>query len=531
MPSHSHPGVYIEEIPDGDHPIAGVTTSASAFVGNFSRGPMNRAVRITSYSAFEREFGGLRRDSEASYAIRQYYHNGGDVAWVVRVASGTPLRASRTFAGANKSAFTARASSEGRWGDRVQVGITPTAGSTDRFDLAVREVVDSAAGLQVVHSEAYASVSMTQDDARYVQRVLAASRLIDVSVDNPGELPVATGTGDVTNVASLNDPDSASFVGLAVSGGTAGDDGNPPDAAAIIGRPQPATGMQALGEIGPAVFNVLCIPDAARLHATSATSYRDVVTAGEDLCLAHRAFFVVDPPASVTTAAAMSGFASGGDLPRHRNAAVYWPRLEIPDPLDEGRLRNVGASGTIAGGIARTDAAHGVWKAPAGLEFGLRGASIATGVDDRGNDALNRIAVNVLRTFPSYGAVCWGSRTLDGADTRASDWKYVPVRRTALFIEQSLLHGLRWVVFEPNDEQLWARIRRGVGTFLQGLYQQGAFPGSAPGQAYFVRCDSSTTTQADIDQGIVNVEVGFAPQRPAEFVVIRVQQRVLQDRS
>jgi phage tail sheath protein FI len=137
---------------------------------------------------------------------------------------------------------------------------------------------------------------------------------------------------------------------------------------------------------------------------------------------------------------------------------------------------------------------------------------------------LNPIGVNALRTFPVVGTVVWGARTTFGADVRASEWKYVPVRRTALFIEQSLDNGLKWVVFEPNDEPLWAQVRLNVGAFMQDLFRKGAFQGTTPREAYLVRCDSTTTTPGDVARGIVNILVGFAPLRPAEFVVLQIQQ-------
>ena len=143
---------------------------------------------------------------------------------------------------------------------------------------------------------------------------------------------------------------------------------------------------------------------------------------------------------------------------------------------------------------------------------------------DGENGQLNPLGVNCLRNFPVIGNVVWGARTLDGADALASQWKYIPVRRLAYYIEESLFRGTQWVVFEPNDEPLWAQIRLNVGSFMQTLFIKGAFQGSSPNDAYFVKCSSETTTQTDIDNGVVNIVVGFAPLKPAEFVVIQIQQ-------
>ena len=182
-------------------------------------------------------------------------------------------------------------------------------------------------------------------------------------------------------------------------------------------------------------------------------------------------------------------------------------------------------SGTLAGVYGRTDSERGVWKAPAGIDAALRGVqSLEYKLTDAENGVLNPLGVNALRMFRDSGNVSWGARTMDGSDQRGSEWKYIPVRRTALFIEESLFRGTQWVVFEPNDESLWVQIRMNVGSFMQRLFQQGAFQGASPREAFFVKCDSGTTTQDDIDRGIVNILVGFAPLKPAEFVIIRIQQ-------
>jgi uncharacterized protein len=179
----------------------------------------------------------------------------------------------------------------------------------------------------------------------------------------------------------------------------------------------------------------------------------------------------------------------------------------------------------VAGLWARTDGTRGVWKAPAGTAATLTGVQkLEYKLTDPENGVLNPVAINCLRNFPIYGPVCWGARTLNGADQMADQWKYIPVRRLALYIEESLYRGTQWVVFEPNDTPLWAQIRLNVGAFMQTLFRQGAFQGSTPQQAYFVQCDATTNPQASINLGIVNIVVGFAPLNPAEFVVITIQQ-------
>jgi hypothetical protein len=227
------------------------------------------------------------------------------------------------------------------------------------------------------------------------------------------------------------------------------------------------------------------------------------------------------------------GFALSGDPAK--NAALFFPRLLQPDVADNFTVKSFVPCGAVAGVFARTDAQRGVWKAPAGIDASLSGAAdlgIVNGdpqsaqlrMNDKENGLLNPLGVNCLRSFPIIGPVVWGSRTLRGADQLSDDYKYVPVRRTALYIEESLYRGLQWAVFEPNDEPLWSQIRLAAGAFMQGLYRQGAFQGGSPKDAYFVKCDKDTTTQNDINLGIVNVVVGFAPLKPAEFVVLQIQQ-------
>jgi len=179
----------------------------------------------------------------------------------------------------------------------------------------------------------------------------------------------------------------------------------------------------------------------------------------------------------------------------------------------------------VAGIFARTDTQRGVWKAPAGLDAVLNNVpALSVDLTDPENGELNQLGINCLRVRIPAGRVVWGARTLQGDDRLASEWKYVPVRRTALFIEESLYRGTQWVVFEPNDEPLWAQIRLNVGAFMHNLFRQGAFQGTTPKDAYFVKCDKETTTQNDINLGIVNIIVGFAPLKPAEFVIIKLQQ-------
>lgn len=307
--------------------------------------------------------------------------------------------------------------------------------------------------------------------------------------------------------------------------GDDGSDGATPStprvgAPGLTGTLAAKTGFYALEDVD--LVNILCIPRAAELtEANMRQVYSDATT----YIAGRRGFLLIDIPESTASLDAMQTWLTQNDSLRNKNAAVYFPRTFAPDPVNSNRLRSIAASGTIAGLYARTDANRGVWKAPAGTEARLQNVQgLAYLLTDLQNGALNPLGANCLRTFPVYGNLCWGARTLDGADQLASEWKYIPIVRLALFIEESLFRGTKWVVFEPNDEPLWAQIRLNVGVFLNGLFRQGAFQGQTPQEAYYVKCDKETTTQADRNLGIVNIEVGFAPLKPAEFVVITIQQ-------
>ncbi len=302
-----------------------------------------------------------------------------------------------------------------------------------------------------------------------------------------------------------------------------------PGTADIIGDQVSFTGIYAL--LKADAFNLLCIPDANRALPGAPTTLDPTVdpnaiySAAIALCDQVRAFLLIDPPPNVTTVAGAVDWKTSQLVVVNPNGAAFFPRLRLPDPLNGYQLRTFAPCGIVAGVYATTDGSRGVWKAPAGISATLNGVqSMVYKLSDPENGVLNPLGLNCFRTFPLYGSVLWGARTLVGADAMASQWKYVPVRRTALFIEQSLYQGTQWVVFEPNDEALWASIRLNVGTFMQSLFLQGAFQGTTPASAYFVKCDGETTTQADINLGIVNILVGFAPLNPAEFVVIQIEQ-------
>jgi Bacteriophage tail sheath protein len=270
-------------------------------------------------------------------------------------------------------------------------------------------------------------------------------------------------------------------------------------------------GIHALDSVD--IFNLLVIPGVMGSEALFAAA---------DYCRQRRAFLILDAPRNAQTPAQMQQAIQRATFPKTSCGAVYFPWINIRDPLNRGKLRLVPPSGSVAGLFARVDGSRGVWKSPAGKGANLsRVPGLAYNVTASEDRALNALGVNCLRVFPT-GTVAWGARTLEGTEDSTSDWKYIPVRRLALFIEESIDRGIQWAVFEPNAEPLWAQIRLNVGGFLQKLFCQGAFQGSRPQDAYFVKCDTTTTTQNDIDAGLVNVVVGFAPLKPAEFIILTI---------
>ncbi|NJP09675.1 MAG: phage tail sheath family protein [Leptolyngbyaceae cyanobacterium RU_5_1] len=352
--------------------------------------------------------------------------------------------------------------------------------------------------------------------------VFAAAPLDTTTVS---QLLLDTAGGIESNVQSYALGAGAAVLDTAQGFGTPGADGDPADGLALIGDLNAKTGIYALQDVD--LFNILCLPRVAVLASNIATADAAdaVINSAITYCEQRRAFFIMDTPPGIDEVQEIKDWLDTPARLRHKNAALYFPRVQIPDPLNGFKLRSVGGSGTIAGLYARTDSDRGVWKAPAGTDAVLRNVSkLEDFLTDQENGTLNPLAINCLRTFPIYGTVCWGARTLDGSDQKASEWKYIPVRRTALFIEESLYRGLKWVVFEPNDEPLWAQIRLNVGAFMNNLFRQGAFQGKTPREAYLVKCDRETTTQNDINLGIVNILVGFAPLKPAEFVFVKIQQ-------
>lgn len=535
-PTFTYPGVYIEEIPSGVHTITGVATSIAAFVGWAAQGPTDEATLVQSWSDFAAQFGGLDSRSYLGYVVNQFFGNGGQQAYIVRlVADGTnsttaakpasvsikvmgfdstvnPTTVTVTTA-SSMEGLSITAANPGAWGKNYSIQIAPRPDDYTRFSVAVIYTDPVTSALTVVESFSNLSLDAADTQARYVVNILnEQSQFVTASM-------AATPLKLTNNGSTPTTPQPATPKSVALDATAAANDGtvlNPNEAAfeAFLNYTPTATGggVHLLDTVP--IFNLLCVPGE-----TTAAVVSDLQT----YCFNERAFLIVDS-ASTATFANLQGGPVGITGTNAINSALYFPWVNQFDSI-LNVTRAFPPCGFVAGLYAATDASRGVWKAPAGIDASLTGESgLAVPLTDAQNGTLNVQAINCLRNFPVYGDVIWGARTLRGNDQVGSEWKYVPIRRLALFLESSLYDGTQWVVFEPNDETLWGQIRLNVGAFMQGLFLQGAFQGTTAQQAYFVKCDAENNPQSSIDQGIVNILVGFAPLYPAEFVVIQIQQ-------
>ena len=521
--ANTYPGVYVFETPSTVHTIMAVPTAVAAFVGRARRGPVNTPVRIGSFGDFERAFGPLWTQSELGYAVSQYFLNGGADAYVVRAVDGA-LAASFAL---NPPSITVpqtmgpgivfQAQSPGSWFADVKIGVdlnTRKVGGVtlpDEFNVQVQLTeIDPVTLTGKVTTETFRNVSYDNTSSQYVQTVINAdSNLVRIGTAVTAGAPVAN---------------TYSYTGPTISDGTLLAPGD-----LVPSVPASRQGVYALD--GAEIFTILYLPPYSPSEAASPDLPLSALQISSVNSYAALNYSIVlwDPPSATTPGTFgtwVTNIGAGSlDTYRASNSVMYYPWLDVGDVLAGNRPRKFGPSASVAGVMARIDGVRGVWKAPAGEEARVLGVNalehVMSNIEDGG---INPLGVNAIRQFPIIGTVVWGARTLDGADIQASQWKYVPIRRLAYNIEESLFRGTRWAVFEPNDEPLWAALRLNIGTFMRDLFRAGAFQGATPKDAYFVKCDGDTTTQSDRDRGIVNILVGFAPLKPAEFVVIRISQ-------
>ena len=435
--------------------------------------------------------------------------------WTSSAPLVAPVSGGTVIASAAGAPLTLFAQNPGAWGNTLLVSVTlqPAPNPNNRFSLLVQQV---GANGQIATLESFVNLSALASDPRYVVTVVDNDSGYITFINPFTGLPVAPAAAP------------AATAPVALAGGADGAVLTPASdqnfEVALTGTP--TGGAFLLDRVD--IFNLLCIPGETD---------QPTISTLQAFCNKKRALFIVDAPQFITPAILAAqgpvGTGLGGVLQSGitgtyaSNSAYYFPWVLAPDPLAGNRPALFPPCGFVAGIYAATDATRGVWKAPAGINVGLTGNSgLQYTLTDAENGNLNPQAVNCLRQFKVYGDVVWGARTLAGNDQAGSEWKYVPIRRLALFLESSLFDGTQWVVFEPNDETLWGQVRLNVGTFMQGLFLQGAFAGTTPQQAYFVKCDGENNPPSSVALGVVNILVGFAPLYPAEFVVIQIQQIV-----
>jgi phage tail sheath protein FI len=539
-PAVSYPGVYIQEVVSEVRTITPVETATTAFIGRALRGPVNEPIVVNGYADFGRIFGGLWLEGSLGYAVNHFFLNGGSKAVIVRLYHSTPAKSplrrgkkeEESAGGENPGPADAdagkakisvpglplKAANPGAWGNHLRARIThPDPKVKEQLEKKYGVPPDSLFNLAVYDmktgaTEHFADLTVV-DGARRVNKVL----------EHESQLIALDGTPGAARPNAHPDPTENKSVWEDEPAHTkadgSGSDGDNLEVNDFVGNEAGKEGIYALEHAD--IFNLLCIPPYKEGDEDVDTN---VLAAGATYCEKRRALLLVDPPTTWTSKdKAKDGFPIDGLS--SNNAAIFFPRIQVLNPLRDNQVEQFAPSGTIAGIFARTDVTRGVWKAPAGLDASLRGVvGLSVPLTDAENGELNPLGINCLRQVPAAGYVVWGARTIVGDDRLASQWKYIPVRRTALYIEESLYRGTQWAVFEPNDEPLWSQLRLNIGVFMHGLFRQGAFQGQSPKDAYFVKCDSTTTTQADIDRGIVNIVVGFAPLKPAEFVVLYIQQ-------
>jgi len=509
----SYPGVYIEEIPSGVRTITGVATSIAAFIGRALKGPVDEPVVINGFGDFERVFGGSWAESSLGPAVQDFFQNGGGQAIVVRLyhdTAGKPSTAELDAGG-----LPLEAVSQGAWGNTLRARVDDEVSQeiADKLGLPKAKlfnltVHDTLTGV----TEKFLNLTVENTSHRADDALSNSSRLVRVKGALPANVPVKHAAPAAGKGIWDDDNASSKVAAPAVDG-----DALQQDDFTGAGKEGAKKGLYALQKAD--LFNILCIPPYKEGDVDA-----DLVGKAAKYCEDRRAMLLVDPPSTWDDKDdAKAGIAAVGT--NSKNAALFFPRLRRPNPSRGGVVEDYAPCGAVAGVFARTDTQRGVWKAPAGLDATLVGVpELSVPLTDAENGELNPLGINCLRVKPAVGRVVWGSRTLQGNDILASEWKYIPVRRLALFIEESLYRGTQWVVFEPNDEPLWAQIRMNVGAFMHNLFRQGAFQGASARDAYLVKCDRETTTQNDINLGIVNIVVGFAPLKPAEFVIVKIQQ-------
>jgi phage tail sheath protein FI len=505
MPQYLSPGVYVEEVEAGSRPIEGVSTAVAAFVGMAKQGPVNEPTLVANWGQFVSTFGDYLEGSYLAHAVYGYFNNGGGVAYVVRVGAGgdgkttQPAAKAELTTGGEKNALAYRVTAKegGTGGNDLSVEVADAGdGNGENFKLVVKQ------GAKEV--ESFDNVTTKKGRTNVATVVNAQSKLIELeeaaqagALERPATGTTAKLAGGAAGSAAPARVTPQDYVG---------------DAAARTGF----SGLEAIEEI-----TMLSVPDLMAAYQQRLLDLEGV-QAVQLAMIAHCELMgdrlaILDPPPGLNAQQIKEWRVDKAGYDS-KQAALYWPWIKVFDPAS-GQNIFVPPSGHMAGIWARNDATRGVHKAPANEV--VRGAiTIELNITRGEHDLLNPQGINVIRSFPGRGIRVWGARTLSSDPA----WRYINVRRLFNYLEESIMQGTQWVVFEPNDFDLWQRIRRTISAFLVRQWRDGALFGQTPAEAFYVKCDSETNPAEMIDAGQVTCEIGIAPVKPAEFVVFRLAQ-------
>jgi Bacteriophage tail sheath protein len=501
MPQYLSPGVYVEEVEAGSRPIEGVGTAVAAFVGLATSGPFNEPTLVTNWSQFVQAFGDFLPGSYLAHSVYGYFMNGGGSCYVVRIGQtngSTPPAMGELASGsdANLGAYRVSALEAGPDGNDISVDIADAAGGDGAPEQAFKVVVRRGGKVQ----EEFDNLTAKRGKANVVTVVNAQSKLIRL---------------EETKAAPAEAPAKAS-VSLAGGGAPTPDRLTPDD---YVGDAARRTGFGGLEAIDP--ITMVCVPDLMAAYQKGLLDLEGL-QAVQLAMIAHcenmgDRVAILDPPPNLNAQQIREWRVDkvGYDS---KYAALYWPWIKVFDP-SSGQNMFVPPSGHIAGIWGRNDDTRGVHKAPANEV--VRGAiTLELQITKAEHDLLNPNGINCIRAFPGRGIRVWGARTISSDPA----WRYINIRRLFNYLEESILNGTQWAVFEPNDPALWAKMRRTISAFLVNEWRKGALFGLTPDQAFYVKCDDETNPAEGIDAGMVVCEIGIAPVKPAEFVVFRLSQ-------
>lgn len=508
MGQYLSPGVYVEEKPSGEKPMEGVGTSTGAFVGIAEKGPIGKAEQIANWTQFVNKFGGYIADGYLAYAVNQFFAEGGTRCFVVRTCHYTaitdattktslPAEAVLLDSGGNPS-MRVQASSDGTYGNYVA---DPKAG----ISIEIKNATELAGGFMLIVKYKGEEVEIFDDltIAKVENEINKKSTFIQVEKDSWGAV---TGSGVIPAV----------IASVPLAGGNDGLTGI--NANDFLGDESSQTGLHAFDVVDD--INILAMPDRA--------GDRPAIIGGLNYCQIRKdCFFIADPPTDLDPTT-VEGFKKGTVAPYVGNAlnssygALYYPWVIINDPRTGG-TREMPPSGAVAGTYAHTDSTRGVHKAPAGIIEGYLDSvsGVQRIITKSEHDGLNPAGINVIRKFPTSGICIWGARTVS-ADP---EWRYLNIRRLFLFLEESIDKGTQWVVFEPNSPALWGSVRRNITAFLLRVWRDGALFGATPEEAFFVKVDAENNPEEVRNAGQLIIDIGVAPVRPAEFVIVRITQK------